>query len=155
MERQHRELARLYLTNDATEAQRLVESLLVRDIVFVEEIDGDRLVLEPGLSARVQLEILLWREEYGNRCSFKDLTRWVHSHSVNNVRVTLHTMRKKNLAHETEEGWKLTDSGMREAEAEIGKLLSSTTSVTTIGKSRAKGARRGTESQTKGDRRIG
>jgi hypothetical protein len=139
------ELARLYLTNDAMAAKTLVESLLVKDIPFIEDIDGDRLVLRPGLSARVQLEILLWKEYSTNkRCSFKDLTRWVHNHSTENIRVTLRTMRQKNLAHETEEGWKLTDAGVREAEAEIMKLENNPTSTTiTVSKSKAKGARYG------------
>lgn len=136
------ELTRLYLTNDAVAAQTLVESLLVKDIPLVEEMDGDRLVLRPGLSARVQLEILLYRE-FPERCAIKDLIRWVHDHSVENVRVTLRTMKQKNLVHETESGWKLTDSGMHEAETEIGKLQSGTGDTSTISKRRAKGARRG------------
>jgi hypothetical protein len=135
------ELTRLYLTNDALAAQKLVESLLVKDIPLVEEMDGDRLVLKPGLSARVQLEILLYRE-FPERCAIKDLIRWVHDHSVENVRVTLRTMKQKNLVHETEAGWKLTDSGMHEAETEIGKLQSGTGDTSTISKRRAKGARR-------------
>ncbi len=136
------ELARLYLTNDAMAAQMLVENLLVRELPLVEELDGDRLVLIPGLSARVQLEILLWKE-HQNRCTVKELARWAHNHTIDNIRVTLREMRKKNLAHETEEGWKLTDSGMREAEAEIVKLQSNTVSPNTVSRSRAKGAKRG------------
>lgn len=136
------ELTRLYLTNDAVAAQTLVESLLVKDIPIVEEMDGDRLVLRPGLSARVQLEILLYRE-FPERCAIKDLIRWVHDHSVENIRVTLRTMKQKNLVHETEAGWKLTESGMHEAETEIAKLQSGTGETNTVSKGRAKGAKRG------------
>ncbi|HYT42522.1 MAG TPA: hypothetical protein VEP90_09255, partial [Methylomirabilota bacterium] len=93
------ELTRLYLTNDALAAQKLVESLLIKDIPLVEELDGDRLVLKPGLSARIQLEILLYRE-FPERCEIKDLIRWVHDHSVENIRVTLRGMKQKNLVHE-------------------------------------------------------
>ncbi len=136
------ELTRLYLTNDAVAAQKLVESLLVKDIPLVEEMDGDRLVLRPGLSARIQLEILLYRE-FPERCAIKDLIRWVHDHSVENIRVTLRTMKQKNLVHETEAGWKLTESGMHEAETEIVKLQSGTGDTSSVSKGRAKGARRG------------
>ncbi len=136
------ELTRLYLTNDPLAAQKLVESLLVKDIPLVEEMDGDRLVLKPGLSARVQLEILLYRE-FPERCAIKDLIRWVHDHSVENIRVTLHTMKQKNLVHETEDGWKLTVSGMHEAEAEIAKLQNGTDNTNAVSKRRAKGAKRG------------
>jgi|GEM_PF-3119321 len=136
------ELTRLYLTNDALAAQKLVESLLVKDIPLVEELDGDRLVLRPGLSARLQLEILLYRE-FPERCATKDLIHWVHDHSVENIRVTLRGMKQKNLVHETEDGWKLTESGMREAETEITRLQSGTGDTNIISKRRTKGAKRG------------
>jgi hypothetical protein len=136
------ELTRLYLTNDPLAAQKLVESLLVKDIPLVEEMDGDRLVLKHGLSARVQLEILLYRE-FPERCVIKDLIRWVHDHSVENIRVTLRTMKQKNLVHETEDGWKLTESGMHEAEAEIARLQSGTDNINAVSKRRTKGAKRG------------
>jgi hypothetical protein len=136
------ELTRLYLTNDPLAAQKLVESFLVKDIPLVEELDGDRLVLRPGLSARVQLEILLYRE-FPERCAVKDLIRWVHDQSVENIRVTLRGMKQKNLVHETEDGWKLTESGMREAETEITRLQSGTGDTNVISKRRTKGAKRG------------
>ena len=136
------ELTRLYLTNDALAAQKLVESLLVKDIPLVEEIDGDRLILKPGLSARVQLEIILFRE-YPERCPTKDLIRWVHDHSVENIRVTLRSMKQKNLVHEAEASWKLTDFGMREAEAEITRLQSGIGDANTVNKRRTKGVKHG------------
>lgn len=138
------ELTRLYLTNDPIAAQIIVEGLLAKDISLVEEIEGDRLVLRPGLSARVQLEILLYRE-FPNRCHIKDLVRWIHEHSAENIRVTLRSLRQKNLAHETEAGWLLTESGLREAESEITKLQSGTSDTSTGSKgriSRMKGTRR-------------
>jgi hypothetical protein len=115
------ELTRLYLTNDPVAALSLVENLLVKDIPMVEQIDGDSLVLIPGLPARVQLEILLF-QHHPERCTLRDLIRWVHNHNEHNIRVTLSKMKSQNLAHETDSGWKLTDSGIREAEAEIAKL---------------------------------
>src|SRR5258706_2906954 len=136
------ELTRLYLTNDALAAQKLVDSLLVKDIPLVEELDGDRLVLRPGLSARVQLEILLYRE-FPERCAIKDLIHWMHDQSVQNIRVTLRSMKHNNLVHETEAGWKLTESGMHEAEAEIASLQSGTDNTNAVTKRRTKGAKRG------------
>ncbi|TMC18014.1 MAG: hypothetical protein E6J34_17850 [Chloroflexi bacterium] len=115
------ELTRLYLTNDATAAKA-------------------RLVLRPGLSARIQLEILLYRE-FPARCAIKDLIRWVHDHSMENIRVTLRSMRQKNLVHETDAGWKLTESGMQEAEAEINKLHSTPDNAKLVIRRKAKGAK--------------
>lgn len=136
------ELTRLYLTNDALAAKELVESLLIKDIPLIEEIDGDRLILKSGLSARIQLEILLYRE-FPERCATKDLIRWVHDHSTENIRVTLRTMKQKNLVHETEAGWKLTESGVHAAEIEIARLQNSTSDTSPTSKGRAKGVRRG------------
>ncbi len=135
------ELTRLYLTNDEAAARALIESLSVKDIPLVEEIGEDRLVLNTGLSARIQLEILLYRE-YPERCNVRDLIRWLHNHSPENVRVTLRTMKQKNLAHESEEGWLLTEKGMHETEAEIVKLQSGATDTRTISKGKSKGAKR-------------
>ena len=136
------ELTRLYLTDDEITARVLVESLLVKDIPLVEEIGEDRLVLNTSLSARIQLEILLYRE-YPNRCHVKELIRWVHNHNPKNIRVTLRSLKQKNLAHETEEGWLLTEKGMRESETEIVKLQDSTTNNSTVSTQKSKGVRCG------------
>src|SRR5260370_12628457 len=95
------ELARLYLTNDPVAAQALVENLLVKDLSMIEEIDGDYVVLESGLPARIQLELILYHH-YPERCSVKELIRLVHHNSSNNVRITLINMNKNNLIHENE-----------------------------------------------------
>lgn len=136
------ELTRLYLTNDARAAQELVKSLLVKDIPLVEEIDGDRLILRPGLSARIQLEILLYID-YPERCATKDLIRWGHEHTPENIRVTLRSMKQKTLVYESETGWVLTEAGVREAEAEISKLQNNTTVISTSSSRKAKGTKRG------------
>ncbi len=88
------ELTRLYLTSDPGSAQALVQNLLVKDLPLVEEIDGDYLILKPELSARVQIELILYKH-YPNRCTTKDLVRWVHNHKENNVRVTLRGMKAR------------------------------------------------------------
>src|SRR5581483_1231760 len=99
-------------------------------------------VLKSGLSARVQLEILLYRE-FPERCALKDLIRWVHDHSVENIRVTLRAMKQKNLAHEAAAGWKLTESGIHEAEVEIAKLQSDTGDTGPVSNRKGKGVKRG------------
>ena len=128
------ELARLYLTNDSVAAQALVENLLIKNLPMIEEIDGDYVILESDLPARIQLELMLYHH-YPERCSMKDLIRWVHNHTPNNVRTTLRNMKRKNLLHENELGWKFTEAGVREAETEIAKLQTATREKkTTAGK---------------------
>ena len=135
------ELARLYLTNDPVAAQALVQNLLVKDLPMVEELDGDYVILESDLPARIQQELILYHH-YPERCSTKDLIRWVHNHTANNVRTTLRNMKRKNLLHENELGWKLTEAGVRDAESEIAKLQAGTKEKkTTLGK--VKGVKHG------------
>jgi len=135
------ELARLYLTNDPLAAQTLVENLLVKELPMVEEIDGDYVILESDLPARIQLELMLYHH-YPQRCTVKDLIRWIHNHSANNVRTTLRNMKRKNLLHENEFGWKFTEAGVREAEAEIAKLQDGTRGKKTISR-KVKGVKHG------------
>lgn len=116
------ELARLYLTSDPEEAQKLIANLLARDLPLIEEIDGSYLILRPDLSARVQLEIMLYRH-HPSRCQIKDLVAWIgKAHSETNIRVTLRNLKKKALVHENQDGWRLTDSGLREAIQEITQI---------------------------------
>lgn len=136
------ELVRLYLTNDPETAQALVENLLIKDSPLIEEIDGDYLVSRPDMSARVQLELILYHH-YPMRCLALDLIHWVHNHSAENVRTTLRNLRLKNLAHENEEGWRLTETGIHEAEAEIAKMHSGTNEVKRVSTSRKKGVKHG------------
>jgi hypothetical protein len=135
------ELARLYLTNDSVAAQALVENLLVKNLPMIEEIDGDYVILESDLPARIQLELMLYHH-YPERCTVKDLIRWVHNHTANNVRTTLRNMKRKNLLHENELGWKFTEAGVREAETEIAKLQAGTRGKKTIS-GKVKGVKHG------------
>ena len=136
------ELTRLYLTSDPDSAQALVQNLLIKDLPLVEEIDGDYLILKPQLSARVQIELILYKH-YPNRCTTKDIMRWVHQHKENNVRVTLRGMKANSIAHENEAGWKLTDAGVLKTEAEIAKLQNDTVNNTKMTKTKPKGVKRG------------
>ncbi len=135
------ELTRLYLTNDPVAAQALVANLMIKELPFVEEIDGDYLVLPPG-SARVHLEFILYIR-YPSRCSLDDLVRWLHTHKANNIRTTLRDMRQRNLVHKTEDGWILTEAGIREAEKEIALIQNNQARVNSTRKVLTRGARNG------------
>jgi hypothetical protein len=142
------ELARLYLTNDPVAAQALVENLLVKDLPVVEEIDGDYVVLGSELAARIQLEFLLYKH-YPKRCLLRDLIQWIHNHTADNVRATLRNMKQKNLVHENESGWKLTEAGVLEAEVEILRLYAGTDLKSKAATNRTKGTNHGRQRKRK------
>ena len=133
------EMARLYLTDEMV-ARTLIKNLLVGDILLVEEIEGDLIVYNTALSARIHL-LLLLRREYPTFYSLKNLLMQC-PHKPDNVRVTLRGMKQKNIVHETQDGWILTEAGVQEAETEIVRLLlDNSDKSTNIGK--LKGARHG------------
>ena len=137
------EFTRLYLTNDPIAAQTLVNNLLVKEIPFVEEIDGEYIVANPELPARVQLEFLLYRH-HPNRCAIRDLVYWLrHNQSEENVRVSLRNLKLKNLAHENDTGWTLTRGGLQKAEEEIMKLNHETSRINDHSGPKSKGAKNG------------
>lgn len=135
------ELTRLYLTNDPTAAQVLVANLLVKEIPFVEEIDGDYVVSHPKLPATVQLGMLLYYH-YPNRCSVGDLIQWLeHVHNSNNIRTSLRRMQKDNLVHENGNGWKLTEAGVQKAEQAVAKLQNQEDGAAKIKKASRRGVK--------------
>lgn len=136
------ELARLYLTNDPVAAHTLVENLLIKDLPLVEKIDSDYIVLGSELAARIQLELILYNH-YPERCAVRDLIHWIHNHSPDNVRTTLRNMKQKNLAHENELGWKLTNTGVHEAELEIARLQAGTSEISATITDKTKGVKHG------------
>lgn len=136
------ELTRLYLTNDPVAAQTIVKNLLVKDIPLIEVIGGDYLFLKPEEPARVQLQIVLY-QHYPNRCLTRDLVQWIHSHSADNIRTTLRNMKLKNLVHENEDGWILTETGIREAEAEIVRMRSGNSETKQASTVKKRGVQRG------------
>jgi hypothetical protein len=140
------ELTRLYLMSNSQAASTLVANLLVKEIPLVEEIDDDFVILRPGLSARIQLEILLYKI-YPARRPIKDLIAWIkQNHSEHNVRVTLGQMKIKALVHENADGWMLTAQGVHEAETELAKIeldASKAVGKTAIKRTKMRGTKRG------------
>jgi hypothetical protein len=135
------ELTRLYLTNEPTAAQALVANLLVKEIPFIEEIDGDYIVSRPELSATTQLGMLLYYH-FPNRCQISDLIQWLqHIHSASNIRTSLRRMQKDNLVHENEIGWKLTEAGVQKTEQAIAKLQDQENGALKIKKGSRKGVK--------------
>jgi len=135
------ELARLYLTNDPTAAQALVANLLVKEIPFVEEIDGDYVVSHPELSAPVQLAMLLYYH-YPNRCQIGDLIQWLqHAHNANNIHTALRRMQKENLVRENGNGWKLTEAGVQKAEQAVAKLQNQEDGAAKVKKTSSRGVK--------------
>jgi len=109
------ELLRLYADIDPAEALSLVRGLVARQIPLVEQIDGDLVTLLVGATAREEIELVLWKR-YPSRSSPEELNRWLPTHSLNSIRVTLTRMKQAKDLHANKDGVVLTSKGLRTAE---------------------------------------
>jgi hypothetical protein len=109
------ELLRLYAGVDPPQALALVTGLVARQVPLVEDIDGDLLTLLPQATAREEIELVLWKR-YPSRTSAAELDRWLPTHSINSIRVTLTRMKQAKDVHANKDGVVLTSKGVRAAE---------------------------------------
>jgi len=112
------ELLRLYAAVDPAEALSLVRGLVARQIPLVEEIDGDLVTSLPRATAREEIELLLWKR-YPSRSSPAELDRWLPTHSINSIRVTLTRMKQAKDVHANKDGVVLTSKGLGAVEGSI------------------------------------
>ncbi len=112
------ELVRVYCTENGDAATEFVRGVISRSLPYVEQIDGDFVTLETGLSARQEIGRILYAR-YPERTSTAELKKWVLGQSEANIAVTLTNMRKERQIHSKDQGHLLTALGIRTVEKEI------------------------------------
>lgn len=70
------EFLRLYLNKDQNEILRIINSISKIHIPLVEEISGELIILNPKMTAKEQILIILL-QKHPNRVQRKDIKRWV------------------------------------------------------------------------------
>jgi len=109
------ELLRLFLTKRQEEILRIINSISKIHVPLVEEINGELVVLEPKMTAKEQILILLL-QKYPVPIQRSDLKKWVKSKSVRQIYRALSNLIGNSLIFESEEGLTLTAKGISEAE---------------------------------------
>lgn len=111
------ELLRLYGQTPPREAIALVKGLTRKRVPYVDEIDGDLVVL-PATSAREGIGLILYKR-YPDRTPRADLGRWMTGASSNAVAVAIHRLNKAREIHVNDEGIVLTSRGLAAVEEQM------------------------------------
>jgi hypothetical protein len=109
------ELLRILLAKDHDEILRIINGISKIHIPIVEEIKGEPVILEPKMTAKEQILILLL-QKYPNFVQRTDLKAWVKGKSVRQINRALSDLIGNSLIFENREGLTLTAKGILEAE---------------------------------------
>jgi len=109
------EFLRLYLTKEQKEVLRIINSISKIHVPIVEEISGELVILNPEMTAKDQILILLL-QRCPNPIQRKDFRRWVKGKSIRQINRALSDLENESLVFETQDGVTLTSKGMVEAE---------------------------------------
>lgn len=109
------EFLRLYLTKEQKEVLRIINSIPKIHIPLVEEISGELVILNPEMTAKEQILILLL-QRHPKPIQRKDVRRWVKGKSRRQTDRALSDLESESLIFETQDGVTLTSKGIVEAE---------------------------------------
>jgi len=109
------EFLRLYLNKDQNEILRTINSISRIHIPLIEEISGDLVILNPKMTAKEQILIILL-QKHPNPIQRKDIKRWVKGKSTRQIHRALSDLEKESLVFENQDGVNLTSRGIVEAE---------------------------------------
>jgi hypothetical protein len=107
------ELVRLYHSVSAAEAQRMIETLVKRDVPMIQVIDGFPRILTTLKASEHCMVLLYW---HGERMTFEDLRAWLPESMRRNMVRTLQGLDTKHWVHIADDAVTVTDVGRREVE---------------------------------------
>lgn len=114
------ELLRIYLKREPTEVQRIIDSISKIPHSLIEEIDGDVIILEPKMSLKEQVLILL-HHEYPSPIPNNVIRSRIKGKSLTHLSEILKKLVRDAFVHKTDQGYTLTIKGISEAEKIYGK----------------------------------
>lgn len=109
------EFLRLFLTKKQEEVLRIINGISKVHVPIIEEIKGELIILEPKMTAKEQI-LLLLLQKYPNLTQRGDLRKWVKGKSVRQINRALFELISDSLVFENKEGLILTAKGISEAE---------------------------------------
>lgn len=114
------EFLRIYLKRETSEVQRIIDSISKIPHSLIEEIDGDIIILEPKMSLKEQVLILL-HHEYPSSVSNNVIRSRIKGKSLTHLSEILKKLINGAFIHKTDPGYILTVKGISEAEKIYGK----------------------------------
>ncbi|MBC7129301.1 MAG: hypothetical protein H5T45_06195 [Thermoplasmatales archaeon] len=82
------EFVRLYYSNDATEAQKIINSIVERKVPIIEEFGEDIKILNPDLSVSDKILLILYKR-HPNYVLTSDLKKWIKTKSPAHITTVL------------------------------------------------------------------
>ncbi len=114
------ELLRIYLKREAAEVQLIIDGISKIPHALLEEIDGDVIILEPKMSLKEQVLILL-HHEYPSSISNNVIKSRIKGKGLTHLSEILKKLVNEAFIHKTDQGYTLTVKGISEAEKIYGK----------------------------------
>jgi len=115
------ELIRLHYTEDISEAQKIVDSIVERKIPIVEEFGDDLKVLVPELKVADKILLILYKK-HPNFVSTSNLQRWIRAAPGYVVRV-LDTLDREAMIYRKGDSNIITQRGIRYVEKNLKKEI--------------------------------
>ena len=112
------EIVRLESGVSPAEAQRMVDSLVERQVPIIEEINGEPVVLNTKLNAISRVLILLYKK-HPERIPLKTLQRWVKYRNTTHFRNLLEANVREAMLVMNDDGVRLTLKGATHVEKNI------------------------------------
>lgn len=112
------ELIRLYYTSSLEEAQKLVDTLVVRKVPLIQDFNGFLKVLDPSLSIPKQILVLLYQRGTQG-ASRKELSKWVKTSAGNLSNALSRLVNSERYLHYSGSSYFITRAGEAHIEEEI------------------------------------
>lgn len=109
------ELLRLFLVKDQEEILRIINSISKVHVPLIEEIKGELVILNPKMTAKEQILILLF-QKYPDFVQRSELRKWVKGKSIRQINYALSGLIDDSFVFETKDGLTLTAQGISEVE---------------------------------------
>lgn len=106
------EFLRLYSTLDPQKIEEILCGLIEKKVPIIEEVSGDVIVLEEGLSATDEILLILYYS-YPKNVELKNLKKWIKYQSSENILTSAKNLDKKRLIHYKNKECKLTKKGIK------------------------------------------
>lgn len=114
------ELLRIYLKREAAEVQLIIDGISKIPHTLLEEINGDVIILEPKMSLKEQVLILL-HHKYPSSISNNVIKSQIKGKGLTHLSETLKKLVNDAFIHKTDQSYTLTVKGISEAEKIYGK----------------------------------
>ncbi|WP_456397555.1 hypothetical protein [Desulfurobacterium sp.] len=116
------ELIRLYHTNEEKEIQKIINSIVDRNVPILEEFGGDLKILDPSFSVPDKILIILYKK-HPYPVSTDDLKRWIKTKSPTHINTALRRLDDNGLVYRKNKENIITKQGIAYVEDKFKEKL--------------------------------